>query len=368
MSDPTSTAGPSPNARAIRSPRSPAPCARTSTSPNQARNAASPAPDPHTSTAPTSRSTPSVRSVSRRCSAAAPSAPSAGINRVFTSPATGYRVNSSSRLVPASPPLISPPCAAPASSPSPPSPPSWWPNAAARSAPPPGPSPPASSAISPSAPSAWPSSPPWRPPVVQPLAARAERRRAGLVQRLPVPPIIRDALAVLAMDYTIYVWHVLTHKVPALWRFHLVHHIDLDLDSSTALRFHAADMLISVPWRAAQVALIGTSRRALAAWQAFFFASVLFHHSNLRLPARLERTLSRVLTTPRMHGIHHAADRGQTGSNWSSGLSVWDHLHGTIRLDPPRARIGVPAYRRPHEIRLAPSLALPFTRQRDAWS
>ena len=206
-------------------------------------------------------------------------------------------------------------------------------------------------------------------PVVRPLARRAGEKRRGLVQALPVPAWTRDLLAFLCMDYTIYVWHVLTHKVPALWRLHLVHHVDLDMDSSTALRFHALDMLVSVPWRAAQVALIGTSSRALRLWQAFFFASIMFHHSNLRLPLRLERVLARVLTTPRMHGIHHSTVHGETDSNWSSGLSVWDRLHRTFRLDVPQEDIdiGVPGYRDPEEVRFRPSLQMPFVHQRDAW-
>ncbi len=206
-------------------------------------------------------------------------------------------------------------------------------------------------------------------PLVGRLADATERRRWGLVQCLPAPAWLRDGLAALGMDYTMYIWHVLTHKVPVLWRFHLVHHVDLDLDSTTAFRFHAVDMLISIPWRAAQVLLLGTSRQALSAWQGFFFASIVFHHSNIRLPPRLERGLARVLTTPRMHGIHHSAVHDQTDSNWSSGLSLWDHLHRTFRLDVPQGqlRIGVPGYRDPAELRLGPSLALPFARQRDAW-
>ena len=206
-------------------------------------------------------------------------------------------------------------------------------------------------------------------PLIGRLAGLVERRRWGLVQRLPLPAVVRDGLAVLGMDYTIYVWHVLTHKVPVLWRFHVVHHLDLDMDSTTALRFHAVDMVISLPWRAAQVALLGTSRRAFAAWQSLFFASVLFHHSNLRLPARLERLLTAVLTTPRMHAIHHSAVQAETNSNWSSGLSLWDHLHGTFRLDVAQRdiRIGVPAYRDPADARLGASLAMPFRPQRDAW-
>jgi sterol desaturase/sphingolipid hydroxylase (fatty acid hydroxylase superfamily) len=206
-------------------------------------------------------------------------------------------------------------------------------------------------------------------PVIRPFARQAEVRRRGLAQRIPAPAWLRDAASILAMDYTIYLWHILTHKVPVLWRLHLVHHVDLDMDATTALRFHAADMLVSVPYRAAQVALLGVSPRALRGWQAFFFVSVLFHHSNLRLPPGLERRLARVLTTPRMHGIHHSTVRGETNSNWSSGLSLWDHLHRTFRLDVAdrRVQVGVPAYRDPSGIRLRPSLAMPFRRQRDAW-
>lgn len=206
-------------------------------------------------------------------------------------------------------------------------------------------------------------------PLVKPLAALAKRRRTGLVQLLPVPELARDLAAVLAMDYTIYLWHVATHRVPFLWRFHLVHHLDLDLDTTTALRFHFAEMAISIPYRAAQVLAIGTSERALRWWQRFFFLCVLFHHSNLKLPKRLGNALGWLLATPRMHGIHHSAVHAETNSNWSSGLSIWDRLHGTLQLDVPqsRIRIGVPAYRRPSEIGFWRSITLPFRKHRDAW-
>jgi sterol desaturase/sphingolipid hydroxylase (fatty acid hydroxylase superfamily) len=206
-------------------------------------------------------------------------------------------------------------------------------------------------------------------PLIERLAETMEQRRWGLTQRVSAPAWLRDALAVLGMDYTIYIWHVLTHKIPFLWRFHLVHHVDLDLDSTTAMRFHAVDMMISIPWRAAQVALLGTSRRALSVWRGFFFASIVFHHSNMRLPHPLERGLAAVVTTPRMHGIHHSAVHDHTDSNWSSGLSIWDHLHRTFRLNVPQRqiRVGLPGYREPAEMCLWPSLALPFRRQRDTW-
>ena len=207
-------------------------------------------------------------------------------------------------------------------------------------------------------------------PLVDPLSARVREERWGIAQQVKGPEWLRDAVAFLLLDYTTYVWHVLTHKVPFLWRFHLVHHIDLDLDTSSALRFHVADMAISVPWRAGQVAVCGASPRALLLWQTFFFVSVVFHHSNVRLPLRFERRLVRVLTTPRLHGIHHSMVREETDSNWSSGISLWDWLHGTIKLDVEQESIavGVPAYADPAATDLAPSLLLPFRKQREDWA
>jgi sterol desaturase/sphingolipid hydroxylase (fatty acid hydroxylase superfamily) len=168
------------------------------------------------------------------------------------------------------------------------------------------------------------------------------------------------------MDYTLYVWHVLTHRVPFLWRFHVVHHADLDLSATTALRFHFAEMLLSVPWRAAQVLLLGIGPRTLSCWQKATLAEIVFHHSNLRLPVRVERHLVRLIVTPRMHGIHHSTVREETDSNWSSGLTVWDWLHGTLLLDVPQQDIdiGVPAWRDPKELTLPTLAAMPFREQR----
>jgi sterol desaturase/sphingolipid hydroxylase (fatty acid hydroxylase superfamily) len=206
-------------------------------------------------------------------------------------------------------------------------------------------------------------------PVVGPLARLVERRRWGLLQRARLPQWAETALAVLLMDYTLYLWHVLVHRVPWLWRFHLVHHADLDMDASTALRFHFAELTVSVPWRSAQVVAIGVSPRALSVWQTFLFCSILFHHSNLRLPIGLERRLSRLVVTPRLHGIHHSTLEEEANSNWSSGLTVWDLLHGTLRRNvrQPDIVIGVPGYRDPSELTLPRLLALPFGEERVGW-
>lgn len=206
-------------------------------------------------------------------------------------------------------------------------------------------------------------------PVVGPLTSLAERRRWGLLNVLKLPRPLKLVLAVALLDYTLYLWHVLTHRVPALWRFHLVHHADLDMDATTALRFHFGEILLSVAWRAAQIRCLGVSPPALRAWQTLLFASIIFHHSNVRLPKAWERRLCLVVVTPRQHAVHHTAARELTNSNWSSGLTLWDRLHGTLRPDasPDERDIGVPAYREPAEVGLREILLLPFVEQRPAW-
>jgi sterol desaturase/sphingolipid hydroxylase (fatty acid hydroxylase superfamily) len=206
-------------------------------------------------------------------------------------------------------------------------------------------------------------------PALSPLWRWMEVNRVGLLNRVELPRAVEVILAVVLLDYTLWHWHWLNHRVPFLWRFHLVHHVDRDLDASTALRFHFGEMALSVPYRLAQVALVGADAFSLGLWQAVLLPSILFHHSNLRLPLTLERVLVRVLVTPRMHGIHHSAYENETNSNWSSLLSAWDYLHGTVLLGVPQraVEIGVPAHRQPDAVTLGRILALPFRRQEEDW-
>lgn len=206
-------------------------------------------------------------------------------------------------------------------------------------------------------------------PLISRLSRLVTRRRIGMLKSLPLPFWLEVPLAVILMDYTLYWWHVLTHRLSWLWRFHVVHHIDGDLDASTAIRFHFTEMVISVVWRAGQVAFIGVSPLPLSIWQTLLLVSVLFHHSNIALPIRMERWLVKLIVTPRMHGIHHSDRRKETDSNWSSGLTFWDRLHGSLKLNVSQKSItiGVPAYRQPSEIKLSNLLRIPFTSQRDVW-
>jgi sterol desaturase/sphingolipid hydroxylase (fatty acid hydroxylase superfamily) len=199
-------------------------------------------------------------------------------------------------------------------------------------------------------------------PLVQPLALLVENRNWGIVRQLSLPVWLELVVALVLMDYGFYIWHLLMHRVPFLWRMHLVHHVDLDLDTSTALRFHFMEILASIPWRAGQVLLIGLTPFTFSVWQVVFLVCILFHHSNIELPIRWESWVNKFIVTPRMHGIHHSIVERETNSNWSSGLTVWDWLHGTLRLNVPHAKvmIGVPAFRDATSVALPRILTMPF--------
>ncbi len=203
-----------------------------------------------------------------------------------------------------------------------------------------------------------------------PVSAWALEHRAGLLGRLPAGSPLRFVGAFLLLDYTLWVWHWLNHKVPFFWRFHRVHHVDRDMDASTGVRFHFGELALSAGYRALQIAVIGAEPLAVSIWQSVLLGSVLFHHSNLRLPVRLERRLVRVFVTPRMHGIHHSDFQAEANSNWSSILSVWDFVQGTARLDVPQdeIEIGVAAYQDPQDVTIGKILRLPIAGKPDDWA
>lgn len=203
-----------------------------------------------------------------------------------------------------------------------------------------------------------------------PVSRWMTSRSVGLLHAVPLSTPVRIALAVILLDYTLWIWHRASHRVPFLWRFHLVHHVDRDLDASTALRFHFGEHVLSVAYRAAQIVVIGAEPLAVWIWQIVLFVSILFHHSNVRLPARWENVLVRLIVTPRMHGIHHAQREEWTNSNWASILTCWDFLHRTMLLRVPDEEIviGVPAYDDPREVTLGRILLQPFRPRRNDWA
>lgn len=199
-------------------------------------------------------------------------------------------------------------------------------------------------------------------PVTDQLTKFTKEKRFGLLKLFRLPKGLETAFAVVLLDYTLYLWHVLTHKIPLLWRFHKIHHADLDLTAATAIRFHFGEIAISVIFRAAQILLIGVSPQALQIWQTLLFASIFFHHSNIDLPKDFEEKLQKIIMTPRLHGIHHSAEKSEMDSNWSSGLTAWDYLHGTFRRDVAQDKItiGVKGFIEQKDVTFAKMLLEPF--------
>lgn len=191
----------------------------------------------------------------------------------------------------------------------------------------------------------------------------------GLLRLAPLAPWAQFLAGALLLDLSFYYWHVANHRIPLLWRFHAVHHIDPELDVSTGFRFHFFEVLFSTLLRVAQVGVLGVSFATFVTYELVFQANTLFHHSNTRLPIRLERLLNAVLVTPRMHGIHHSQVRRETDSNFGVVFSWWDRCHRTIGLNVPQSRIsiGIAGYSAPEDNRLWQALAMPFRQQRDYW-
>ncbi len=209
--------------------------------------------------------------------------------------------------------------------------------------------------------------------LVRPAIIRAmdwsQQRDLGVIYLVELPPMVRGFLAFLLLDLTFYYWHRLNHQWPVLWRFHNVHHCDPDLGVSTSFRFHFGEVALSTIFRVLQVTAIGASLSAYAIYEVAFQLNTLFHHSNVRLPIRVERWLNRFLVTPRMHGIHHSQVQDETNSNYSVVFPWWDWLHRTLRLNVPQSRIviGVPGYAAPEDNQLWSLLTMPFRKQHDYW-
>ena len=203
-------------------------------------------------------------------------------------------------------------------------------------------------------------------PIMVMLAMKNQHLKLGLNYQYNAHPIVKGIVAFLIMDYTNYLWHILNHKLPFLWRFHVVHHSDPDLDLSTALRFHFGEMIGSVFYRGAFVLVSGASALQVLLYEILFEGATQFHHSNWKLPYKLEKNLNKLIVTPRMHGIHHSIIKEETDSNYSVIFSFWDRMHNTARLNVNQDLIitGVPSYSNHDELTIAYLLKMPFTKIR----
>ncbi|SPH24689.1 hypothetical protein DEA8626_03725 [Defluviimonas aquaemixtae] len=173
------------------------------------------------------------------------------------------------------------------------------------------------------------------------VAVIAEDRGWGLLNAVVVPGWIAVIVAFLALDFAIYLQHVLFHAVPALWRLHRMHHADLEFDLTTGVRFHPVEVLLSMGLKLGIVAALGAPAVAVLMFEVLLNATSIFNHSNIDLPRRIDAILRLFVVTPDMHRVHHSVHPSETNTNFGFNLPWWDRLLGTYRAQPRDGHLGM---------------------------
>ena len=196
------------------------------------------------------------------------------------------------------------------------------------------------------------------------LALIAQKEGWGLFNRLPLPPWSSLLLGVIVIDLGGYAQHRLFHAVPLLWRFHQVHHSDLDVDCGTAIRHHPLETLVGQALDLALVAAFGISPLAVLVAATLGGIASVFNHANVALPQRAEGLLRWLVVTPDMHRIHHSADFAESNRNFANLFPWWDHLFATYQREPllgqARMALGLAEVRADSDLTLWKLLVLPL--------
>ena len=187
----------------------------------------------------------------------------------------------------------------------------------------------------------------------------------GLFNHFALPYAAAVLLSVVALDFAIYLQHVMFHAVPALWRLHRMHHADLDFDVTTGARFHPIEIVLSMLIKFAVIVVLGAPALAVIVFEVLLNATAMFNHSNVRMPLALDRIIRRLIVTPDMHRVHHSILDHETNSNFGFNLSLWDRLFGTYQDQPEQGHekmtIGLRDFREPKQAdRLDGMLLIPF--------
>lgn len=196
------------------------------------------------------------------------------------------------------------------------------------------------------------------------LAVVAAEHGWGVFNLVAAPSWLAFVVSLLALDLAIYLQHVVLHAVPALWRLHRMHHADLEIDVSTALRFHPLEMVLSMGLKLALVVALGPPAVAVLVFEVLLNATSMFNHSNVHLSPAVDAALRRIVVTPDMHRVHHSIEPQETNSNFGFNLPWWDRLFGTYRSQPRRGHdgmtIGIEQFRTRRDLWIDRMLLQPF--------
>jgi sterol desaturase/sphingolipid hydroxylase (fatty acid hydroxylase superfamily) len=196
------------------------------------------------------------------------------------------------------------------------------------------------------------------------MALLATERDWGLLNHVALPYWLQVVIGVIVLDFSIYLQHLLHHALPTLWRLHMVHHADLDLDVTTGLRFHPIEILVSMGVKLTTVATFGAPAVAVLIFEVALNATSMFNHGNIRIPLGVDRVLRLFVVTPDMHRVHHSVIIRETNSNYGFNLPWWDWLFGTYKDQPTKGHegmtIGLAQFRDAKVLTLPYLLLLPF--------
>ena len=195
-------------------------------------------------------------------------------------------------------------------------------------------------------------------------ALHVSANHLGLLNMISLPLWLKAFFVVLFMDFMLYVWHLLNHEVPLLWRFHRVHHSDLNMDVSTATRFHIGELAISAVLKIGIIYFIGADLLSVFIFESLLVLTAQFQHSSLAASSWFEKAFWVLLVPPSMHRIHHSVKIAERDTNYGTILSVWDRMLGTLLRDVDQEKIviGVGPYREQERLKLHHLLVMPFTR------
>lgn len=195
-------------------------------------------------------------------------------------------------------------------------------------------------------------------------AVNAASQSWGILNQLPAPHWLAIVITLLFLDFAIYIQHIISHKWLPLWRLHQIHHTDLEIDATTAVRFHPLEIMISMAYKIACIYLIGADPVAVIAFEIILNGTATFNHSNINLPLKIDKFLRWILITPDVHRIHHSTVQSETDSNYGFSISLWDRLFKTYTAEPEKTQttldIGLPLFRKQQELSFIKLLLIPF--------
>ncbi len=196
------------------------------------------------------------------------------------------------------------------------------------------------------------------------FASYCTAHRWGFLNASSTPKLLSVFVTILALDFLIYLQHVIFHSLPAFWRIHRMHHTDLDFDVTTGVRFHPLEIVISIGIKLAAIAALGSPAAGVLLFEILLNATSLFNHSNIAMGSTADTLVRLLIVTPDMHRVHHSIVVRETNSNFGFNFSWWDRLLGTYREQPADGHlamtIGIEDFRNARELQLPRMLIQPW--------